>query len=931
MKKIIQRMSSLFLVICLVVSLLQSLVNAEDLQEEVVDETPVSEGAYGEHYYEVIDKSMTWTSAKEYCENLGGHLVTITSAEEQAFIETLVCQGAKKQYWIGAYLDGDNYKWVTGEEFAYANWDASEPNQKVNNGVTESYVHLYNESNPVLGSSSKRYAWNDMYNDNIYPGEEDFFTTENVGIIVEYETYDSEKTSNSSVCYFKEWDAENQIAYFGQNDLLGSQVTEETDTSFFENIDELVGEYVLVETKSREDDLVAPDTLISIKSVETKIGTVSSADANEIVIDGVSYATPKDANLYGINENDLILYHLYENELVGINFLESRIGKLTFWSSDTRKIVIDPDGRSEGATEYVLSTLVDEETMSYLGMTGHRSSSVTYMIDGVNIIYSIEQYLPPESPNYYEIPAYDSEQEEILASYAEEWLKAYENFVSVMLDMLEEVSISEDAVRESSIAAEADRMKKADNQNDSKYINFIDFKDEQYKKEAYLALATLLYNETSSGFDFSSVNLSSSSAGTTLVKSVMNSLYETTYEHDCEKVEIRIEILKAGESEFGKLTCTEKNTHKTYSAIICATQTACEETIYAYSEELKDLATNATYNIYNAIATDILKQPLSKLSNDYIEKQMKILEKKAVGKLEEKLKISGVGNMFNNLNECYDYYDWLVKCIQVGDVNNLENLLEKVGNLKFEDTSINKWTLKWAMDGLNKACSKLNDACVEYLNGTLEKSDIAIWLKAKFNCPVNVAVFNSNEEQIGYIGNDNVWYTDDIEISEDSGAKTISLLVNDTLSFEIMATDYGIMSCSFEEYSGNDIPLGRLNYYNLSLTPDQKYDLKLSEDLSSETENLAIMTGEESILPDEYISSDQSAGVDVICNTIVDDENGGGNVSGVGVYARGDAVVLLATPYDGYRFIGWYEDDVLVSVDSVYEFTAKFDCKILQR
>lgn len=38
------------------------------------------------HRYQVFDESMSWTDAKIYCENLGGHLVTINSEEEQKFL-----------------------------------------------------------------------------------------------------------------------------------------------------------------------------------------------------------------------------------------------------------------------------------------------------------------------------------------------------------------------------------------------------------------------------------------------------------------------------------------------------------------------------------------------------------------------------------------------------------------------------------------------------------------------------------------------------------------------------------------------------------------------------------------------------------------------------------------------------------------------------
>lgn len=40
--------------------------------------------------YQIFDLNMTWTEAKEYCEEIGGHLVTITSEEEQANINSLL-------------------------------------------------------------------------------------------------------------------------------------------------------------------------------------------------------------------------------------------------------------------------------------------------------------------------------------------------------------------------------------------------------------------------------------------------------------------------------------------------------------------------------------------------------------------------------------------------------------------------------------------------------------------------------------------------------------------------------------------------------------------------------------------------------------------------------------------------------------------------
>ena len=96
---------------------------------------------FGSNRYQLFDESMSWTEAKEYCENLGGHLVTITSSEEQEFInESLLSIGEKSTYFIGLSRTDANsqWNWVTGEAFEYTNWDIGEPNSN-----SEHYVHMY--------------------------------------------------------------------------------------------------------------------------------------------------------------------------------------------------------------------------------------------------------------------------------------------------------------------------------------------------------------------------------------------------------------------------------------------------------------------------------------------------------------------------------------------------------------------------------------------------------------------------------------------------------------------------------------------------------------------------------------------------------------------------------------------------------------------
>lgn len=110
------------------------------------------------HRYEVrvYASQRSWTDARDDAAQSGGHLVTITSAAEGAFVASLVgsridaYEGAYGP-WIGAYQpnptadDGGDepaggWAWVTGEAWSYTAWGDGEPN---NAGNAEHYGHYF--------------------------------------------------------------------------------------------------------------------------------------------------------------------------------------------------------------------------------------------------------------------------------------------------------------------------------------------------------------------------------------------------------------------------------------------------------------------------------------------------------------------------------------------------------------------------------------------------------------------------------------------------------------------------------------------------------------------------------------------------------------------------------------------------------------------
>lgn len=78
------------------------------------------------HTYQRFDGAMSWDDAKTYCESLGGHLATIGSTTEQAFIRNLVAEGDRHVYWLGGERT-NGWNWVTDSTFGYTNWSEDRP------------------------------------------------------------------------------------------------------------------------------------------------------------------------------------------------------------------------------------------------------------------------------------------------------------------------------------------------------------------------------------------------------------------------------------------------------------------------------------------------------------------------------------------------------------------------------------------------------------------------------------------------------------------------------------------------------------------------------------------------------------------------------------------------------------------------------------
>jgi hypothetical protein len=110
-----------------------------------------SQQNYNGHSYYRSTGSAFWTDARTACSNMGGYLVTVTSAAENNFIFGLWPSG-----WIGLTDEVNEgvWRWVTGEPYSYSSWNPGEPN----NSNNEDYIQF-------VGGGK----WNDLPNNQSLP------------------------------------------------------------------------------------------------------------------------------------------------------------------------------------------------------------------------------------------------------------------------------------------------------------------------------------------------------------------------------------------------------------------------------------------------------------------------------------------------------------------------------------------------------------------------------------------------------------------------------------------------------------------------------------------------------------------------------------------------------------------------------------------
>jgi hypothetical protein len=180
MKNFIKNFLCVYIVFLICVSILVPLCYANAIN---LVQIPEDSYEFNGNYYKIYIENLTWDDAKLYCEELGGHLATITTNKEQNFISSI--NPYSYNLWIGAFRDeAFNWQWVTGEEWNYNNWGEDEPNNSSSVIANENCVAIWPDN------------WNDLNSLN---------TFEQSGFICEWEhdtvTVEIRNPSTTTILY----------------------------------------------------------------------------------------------------------------------------------------------------------------------------------------------------------------------------------------------------------------------------------------------------------------------------------------------------------------------------------------------------------------------------------------------------------------------------------------------------------------------------------------------------------------------------------------------------------------------------------------------------------------------------------------------------------------------------------------------------------
>ena len=408
-----------------------------------------------------------------------------------------------------------------------------------------------------------------------------------------------------------------------------------------------------------------------------------------------------------------------------------------------------------------------------------------------------------------------------------------------------------------------------------------------------------------------------------------------TYEYDGYKITVKNAILVS--NAFTGNVAVEKyngkNCIESYSGQIVSDEETAKKAISSYADSLSGIVEKeckyAVYSLYTEFST------LTKL-NEVSEDYLKGIISNDVNKLLKKHKL---GDVLKAVIAIQRGYKVVKDCTTLKNIDDFEKLYRDTKAVSF-DIDVNGEILKKAVSSIKEAKKDLVNALYNYLYHTntgdpdywtfqQKFANPKVYLKSLIQCPVEFEIYDENDNLIGYVdSSDNheeyIWFDESIFISVDGDVKTIYIPKDMKTTINFKPTSNGFLNYSLAEIQ-NGQETGKLEYFNVPLNVGNNFAQIIPEnaDISVNSSGFELL-GDEINECGVYYSANDNASIKVEAETSLH-----GQIAGVGEYPVGELVELYAFPDDGYKFLGWYVDDVCVSKDCVYKFTGMEDIKLV--
>ena len=200
------------------------------------------------------------------------------------------------------------------------------------------------------------------------------------------------------------------------------------------------------------------------------------------------------------------------------------------------------------------------------------------------------------------------------------------------------------------------------------------------------------------------------------------------------------------------------------------------------------------------------------------------------------------------------------------------------------------------------------------------------------NCPVDVEIYNNTTgELVGRIVNNVVdeeiaAKENAVVMSVEGDSKSFWLPSNGDYEVKLIGNDDGTMDYTISEIDSDIGEVKRANFFDVEITDGFTMTADMSSDDFAIEEAELVLEDGATLQPSEIMDEGE-----ITTYTIEITATAGGTAGSSRTVNSGDYVSLTATANDGWTFVGWFENDELISAEADLAFVAKSDRTLTAR